>query len=420
MKKIFKIYGPTPLSGEIKISGSKNAALPILFASLLTNEDIKIKNIPNLKDIKITLLLFKKIGVKIKKSNNTIFLNSKNIFYKPLTNKLIKKIRASIWLLSPILVRFKKITLSTPGGCKIGNRPIDIHLYVLKRLGIKIKKNKNFIKAKINKNILNSNIIKLPKISVGATITLILAVILKTGLTIIKNPAKEPEIIDTINFLNNIGSKIHIDKKKNIIKIIGVKKLTGGTYKIIPDRIETGTFLISAIISKKKITCYNTNSKLLSSIIKKLKMCGAKIKKGNDFITLNMNNKKPKSINIETSPYPGIPTDIQPIFTLLNSISIGKSTIKENIFKNRFSHVNELIKMGAKIKIKNNKIICNGVNEIFGSKITAKDLRCSITLVLAGCIANGITIIKSIKHIYRGYENIEKKLKTIGAKIKKI
>ncbi len=419
MKKKFKIYGPNPLSGEIKISGSKNAALPILFASLLTNEDIKIKNIPNLKDINITLLLFKQIGVKIKQKKNTILLNCKNIFYKKFTNKLIKKTRASIWLIGPIITRFNKIILNTPGGCKIGNRPIDLHIYGLKHLGIHIKNSKNIIKAKIKNKKLIPNKIILPKISVGATITILLTSIYIQGVTVIKNAAQEPEIIDTINFLNKIGAKIYTNKI-NKIKIIGINKLNGGTYKIIPDRIETGTYLISAVISKKKITCYNTNYHLLLSVIEKLKLCGAKISKGNDFITVNMNNKRPKSVNIETLPYPGFPTDIQPIFTLINIISKGKSIIKENIFQNRFSHTKELIKMGAKINNKKNLIICNGVKKIFGSEVNAKDLRCSITLVLAGCIAYGTTIVNSVNYINRGYENIEKKLKTIGAKIKKI
>ncbi len=414
MNKI-QILGPSKTIGEIKISGSKNSALPILFASLLVNEDIKIKNIPNIKDIYITLKLFSKIGVKIKKNKNLI-INSKNIKKNYFPNKLIKKIRASIWLISPILIKFKKVKIHIPGGCKIGERPINLHLYGLEKLGAKIKLKDNYIIVKIKKKLI-SNTITFPQISVGATLTLILASILIPGLTIIKNFAKEPEIIDTINFLNTLGAKILYKKDK--IKILGVKKLHGGTYKIIPDRIETGTYLIASVVSKGKIICYNTDANLLKNVLNKLKLSGAIIKTGNDFIKLKM-SKRPKAVNIETLPYPYFPTDLQPQFTILNILAKGKSIITENIFQNRFNHVKELIKMGAKIKIQNNKIICKGINKIFGTEVNAKDLRSAASLIIAGCVAQGITTIKNINHIYRGYEDIEKKLCILGIKINKI
>ncbi len=414
-KKKIIIYGPNKLSGDVKISGSKNSALPILFASILSKEDIKIKNIPNIEDINITIKILKNIGIKIIKNKN-LLINAKYINNISFKYNLIKKIRASIWLIGPILIRCKKIKLNKPGGCNIGKRPIDMHIYALKSLGAKINYKNNKINIFIKKK-LNSNIIKFPKISVGATITSILTSVLIPGITTIYNIAKEPEIIDTINFLNKIGAKIKKTNKNKLI-IKGVKKLTGGTYKIIPDRIETGTYLIAGAISKSKITCYNTNPIFIKSIIKKLILSGAKIKIKKDFITLNMNNKKLKPVNIITNPYPGFPTDMQPQFTLLNSIALGKSYIKENIFPNRFLHIKELNKMGTNIKIKNNKIICIGVNKILGNNINATDLRSSACLILAGCIANGNTIINSIHHIYRGYENVLKKLTNIGAKIK--
>ncbi len=413
--KIFKISGPLKIKGEVKISGSKNSALPILFSSLLVNEDIKIKNIPNIKDIYITLKIFNKIGVKIK-NNKYLIINSKNIKNNYFPKKLIKKIRASIWLISPILIKFGKIKIHTPGGCKIGNRPINLHLYGLKKLGAKIKFQNNYIIVKIKKKKLTANTIVLPQISIGATLTIILASILTPGITTIKNFAKEPEILDTINFLNNLGAKIKIKKKS--IKILGVKKLHGGIYKIIPDRIETGTYLISSLISKGKIICYNTNANLLKNVLNKLKLSGAKINIGNDYIKLNM-HKRPNSINIETFPYPNFPTDLQPQFTVLNILAKGKSIITENIFPNRFNHVKELKKMGAKIKIKKNKLICKGIKKIFGTKVNAKDLRSSASLLIAACAAYGTTTIKNIHHIYRGYENIEKKLYNLGVKIKK-
>ncbi len=415
MKK-FKILGPSKVEGEIKISGSKNAALPILFSSLLVEEDIKIKNIPNIKDINITLKLFKKIGVKYRKKNS-IIINSKNIKNINFSSKLINKIRASIWLISPMLVKFGKIKMYMPGGCKIGKRPIDLHIYGLKKLGVKIKLKNKFIIAKIKKKKLVPNTIKLPKISVGATLTIIMAAILIPGITIIKNSSIEPEIIDTINFLNTLGANILYEK--NTIKISGIKKLHGGTYKIIPDRIETGTYLILTLVSRGKIICYNTDPNLLKFVLQKLKISGAKIKTGNNFIKLNMYNR-PKAINIKTLPYPNFPTDLQPQFTILNILAKGKSIITENIFYNRFNHVKELIKMGAKIKIKKNKILCKGIKKIFGTKINAKDLRSTASLIIAGCVAYGTTTINNINYIYRGYENIEKKISNLGIKIQKI
>ncbi len=416
MKK-FIILGPNKIEGEVKISGSKNSALPILYSCLLIKKEIIIKNIPNLIDINITIKLFKKIGVKIKREKNIITINAKYININYFLSNLIKKTRASIWLLPTILIRCKKIIMNIPGGCNLGNRPINLHLYVLKKIGIKIKYNNNIIKAKIKKK-LKPNTIIFKKKSVGATITSILISIFINEKIIIKNCSKEPEIIDTINFLNKCGAKIY-GGGTNIIIIYGIKKLLSCKYKILPDRIETGTYLIASAISRGKIICYNTNPNILNIIIQKLKLSGAEIKTKNDFIKLNMKNKRCKSVNIITNPYPNFPTDMQPQFTLLNCISKGKSLIKENIFKKRFSHISELKKMGAKIRYSNNKIICYGVKKIFGNTVIATDLRCAITLILAGCIAYGKTTIKSIYHVYRGYENIIKKFKNLNIEIKK-
>ncbi|QJC38343.1 UDP-N-acetylglucosamine 1-carboxyvinyltransferase [Enterobacteriaceae endosymbiont of Donacia marginata] len=414
----FIIKGPVKLKGEINISGSKNAALPILFASLLIKEVIEIKNIPKLKDIDIVIKLFLHLGVKIK-NGKSLIINASNLhtdFNFP--QNLIKSIRASIWLVSPLLVRLKKIHMSLPGGCSIGMRPIDLHIKYLQKLGANIYIKNNCIIASIDKKFKGSHII-MEKNSVGATISIILAAIYAKNITIIDNAAKEPEIKDLINFLNIMGAKIKGAGTKKII-IQGVLKLKGGIYTIMDDRIETGTFLIAAAISKGYIICKNTNPKNLKIVLKKLEYTGAEIKTGKNWCSINMNNKRPKAVNIITGPYPNFPTDMQPQFTLLNCISSGYSIVQETIFENRFLYIHQLNKMGAKILIDNNKVFCQGVTSLYSSTMKATDLRASISLVLAACIATGITTIDNIDYIDRGYENIEKKLISLGAKIKRI
>ncbi|WMY97505.1 MAG: UDP-N-acetylglucosamine 1-carboxyvinyltransferase [Arsenophonus sp.] len=416
MQKI-KIKGPTNLIGNVSISGSKNSALPILFSTILTKETVKLKNIPKLKDIEITIKILSKLGIKIKKNHSiTINANYINNFSTP--HKLVKKIRASILALAPLLARFGKAQIFLPGGCSIGSRPIDLHIWGLKKLGADIYLKNNYIQA-FTKGRLKGNNIVMKKQSVGATLTIMTAATLAQGKTIIYGAAREPEIEDTANFLNKLGAKI-TGAGTNKIIVEGVLYLKGGSYKILPDRIETGTFLVGAAISKGKITCYNTKPEILKSVLDKLYEAGAQIKIGKDWIYLNMHGKRPKAVNIETKPYPGFPTDMQAQFTLLNTISQGIGKITENIFENRFMHIPELIKMGAKIKINKNTIICSGVSKLIGTSVIAKDLRTSASLILAGCIAKGITIIKNSYHIKRGYENIEKKLCNLGANIKKI
>ncbi|CAL4324209.1 UDP-N-acetylglucosamine 1-carboxyvinyltransferase [Buchnera aphidicola (Protaphis terricola)] len=414
MKKLY-IEGNKKLIGNVLISGSKNAALPILFMTILTKEKIKIGNIPKLTDIKIAIKLLKSLGAEIIYQNKFLYINPGliNIYSPPY--KLIKKIRASIWMLAPLLIRFGKTKMFFPGGCKIGTRPINLHLNGLIKLGAKIIKKENSILAYIDKP-LRGQYICMEKISVGATITIMSAATLARGITTIENAAKEPEIIDIAKFLNTLGANI-IGAGSNKIYIKGVLKLNGGEHQIIPDRIETGTFLIAAAISKGFITCQNTEPKHLKNVLKKLSQTGAIIKTGKNWIKLDMRNKIPKSINISTSPYPGFPTDMQPQFTLLNSIAQGKSIVIENIFENRFGYVKELIKMGAQIEIKKNYITCQGVSNLFSKNIFSTDLRGSATLVLAGCIAKGNTIVNNIYHLKRGYASFEKKLNKLGANI---
>jgi UDP-N-acetylglucosamine 1-carboxyvinyltransferase len=417
MNKLY-IEGNKQLNGNVRISGSKNAALPILFMTILTEEKVKISNIPQLTDITIAIKLLKSLGAKIKHRKKLLYIDTSSIkIYSP-PYDLTKKIRASIWMLAPLLIRFGQAKISLPGGCKIGSRPIDLHIKGLIQLGAKIVLEENYISASIRRPLIGKHIY-LEKISVGATITIMSAAALAQGTTIIENAAQEPEIIDIAKFLNTLGANI-VGAGSNKIFIKGVIKLTGGKHQIIPDRIETGTFLIAAAVSQGYITCCHTEPKNLKNVLIKLSESGAKIKTGKDWIQLDMRGKKPKSINVSTSPYPGFPTDMQPQFTLLNSISQSKGIITENIFENRFIYVSELIKMVEKIKIKNNSIICKGVSNLHSQNVFSNDLRGSATLVLAGCIARGITIVNNIYHFKRGYELFSEKLNKLGANIKYI
>ncbi|WAI11582.1 MAG: UDP-N-acetylglucosamine 1-carboxyvinyltransferase [Buchnera aphidicola (Macrosiphum albifrons)] len=414
MEKLY-VEGNKILNGNVIISGSKNAALPILFMTILTEEKVKISNVPNLTDINIALKLLVYLGVKIKyKKILCIDASSINIFYAPY--HLIKKIRASIWMLGPLLARFGKAKLFLPGGCKIGSRPIDLHLNGLIKLGAKINLQDNCINASV-KGRLQGKYILMEKISVGATITIMSAATLAQGSTVIDNAAREPEIIDIAKFLNTIGANI-VGAGSNKIYIKGVLKLTGGAHRVIPDRIETGTFLVGAAASQGHVICHKTEPKHLESVLIKLTEAGAKINTGNDWIKLDMRGKRPKSLNICTSPYPGFPTDMQAQFALLNTISDGIGTITETIFENRFIYTSELINMGAKIKIKNNTIICYGIPKLISSDVFCSDLRASATLILAGCIAAGLTIVNHTYHLIRGYESFPTKLNKLGADIK--
>ncbi|QCI17986.1 UDP-N-acetylglucosamine 1-carboxyvinyltransferase [Buchnera aphidicola (Acyrthosiphon lactucae)] len=410
-----RVEGNKNLNGNVIISGSKNAALPILFMTILTEEKIKISNVPNLTDINIALKLLVYLGVKIKyKKILCIDASSINIFHAPY--HLIKKIRASIWILGPLLARFGKAKIFLPGGCKIGRRPIDLHLNGLIQLGAKIDLKDNCIDAYV-KGRLQGKYILMEKISVGATITIMSAATLAQGYTVIDNAACEPEIVDIAKFLNSLGANI-IGAGSKKIYIKGVIKLTGGVHQVIPDRIETGTFLVAAAISQGHIICHKTEPKHLKSVLIKLNEAGAKIETGKDWIKLDMRGKRPKALNIFTAPYPGFPTDMQAQFALLNTISKGIGTITETIFENRFIYASELINMGAKIEIQKNTIICYGIPKLISSNVFCSDLRASATLILAGCIAAGLTIVNHTYHLIRGYESFPNKLNKLGADIK--
>lgn len=413
----FKIFGPTQLNGEVIISGAKNAALPILFASLLATEPVKILNAPRLKDIETTLELLKRLGVKIEYNEN-IILDASQIDDFCAPYELVKTMRASIWALGPLVARFGQGQVSLPGGCAIGARPVDLHISGLEKLGATITLDEGYVKATVNGRLKGAHIV-MEKVSVGATVTIMCAATLAEGVTVIENAACEPEIADTAKFLNILGAKISGAGSEKII-IEGVEKLGGGVHQILPDRIETGTYLVAAAISKGCIVCRKTNPTMLEAVIAKLIEAGAEIKTGDDWISLNMQDKRPKAVNIYTAPHPGFPTDMQAQFTLLNIIAEGTGIIKETIFENRFMHVPELIRMGAKAEIEGNTLITQGVEKLTGTEVMATDLRASASLVLAGCIANGTTIVDRIYHIDRGYDAIEDKLRALGAKIDRI
>lgn len=413
----FLLKGSTSLNGEVIISGAKNAALPILFAAILAEKPVELKNVPKLKDIDTTLELLSQLGVKCQR-NDSVQLNAAHLNNYCAPYELVKTMRASIWALGPLVARFGQGQVSLPGGCAIGARPVDLHITGLQQLGAKIILDEGYVKATVDGRLKGAHIV-MDKVSVGATVTIMSAATLAEGKTIIENAACEPEIVDTAKFLNMLGAKI-TGAGTMRIEIEGVESLGGGTHEIVSDRIETGTFLVAAAISKGKITCRKTDPNLLDAVISKLKEAGAHIEVGDDWICLDMQNKRAKAVNIHTAPHPGFPTDMQAQFSLLNMVAEGTGIIKETIFENRFMHVPELIRMGARAEIEGNTLITHGVEKLSGTQVMATDLRASASLVLAGCIAEGSTIVDRIYHIDRGYDNIEEKLRSLGANIERV
>ncbi len=407
------------IKGDIYIEGSKNACLPILAGSILSNGKTIIKKVPFLSDINVMCSLLEDIGINIKKDipNKIIEIDTKNIFNKEVCYDLVKKIRASFLLAGPLLAKFGKVSIQMPGGCAIGVRPIDLHLKGFKALGADIIKEHGIIEITA-KNGLTGTEIYLDFPSVGATENIIMASVLAKGETIISNCATEPEIVDLIDFLNKMGAKIEGGGTETI-KIKGVKELINCSHTIIPDRIEAGTFLVLGAATKGELNILDINCEHLKAITSKLKEINVDIEENDNSIKIFSKNIF-KNVDIKTMPYPGFPTDMQPQFMSLMSTTKGTSIINETIFENRFMHVSELVLMGANIKVEGNSSIINGVDKITGCKVKATDLRAGAALIIAGLCADGITEISDIYHIERGYYNIEDKLKNIGAKIKKI
>ena len=414
----FRVYGPFNLSGTVEISGAKNAALPILFAAILAEEPVTLTNVPKLKDVDTTFKILRQLGVVVERDEQgTVHLDASNINNYTAPYELVKTMRASIWALAPLLARFHQGQVSLPGGCTIGARPVDMHITGLEKMGARITLDEGYVKAEVSGRLAGARVL-MDKVSVGATLSVMMAATLAKGITIIENAAREPEVVDTAVFLNKMGAKIG-GAGTDMITVEGVERLTGCQHHIVPDRIETGTFLVAAAISGGRITCKGTKADTLDAVIEKLREAGMQVDVTEDTITLDSLGMRPKAVNIRTMPHPGFPTDMQAQFTLLNTVASGTSKITETIFENRFMHIPELIRMGAKAEIEGNTAICYGVETLSCAEVMATDLRASISLVLAGCIANGETIVDRIYHIDRGYENIETKLQKLGARIER-
>ncbi len=414
----FRVHGPFTLSGTVHISGAKNAALPILFAAILAEEPVVLTNVPNLKDVDTTFKILRKLGVVVERTeDNSVHIDASKIDHYVAPYELVKTMRASIWALAPLLTRFHQGQVSLPGGCTIGARPVDMHIAGLEKMGAEITLDEGYVKAEVNGRLSGARVL-MDKVSVGATLSVMMAATLAKGTTIIENAAREPEVVDTAVFLNKMGAKIS-GAGTDMITIEGVERLGGCEHHIVPDRIETGTFLVAAAISGGRITCRGTKADTLDAVIEKLREAGMQVDVTEDSITLDSLGMRPKAVNIRTMPHPGFPTDMQAQFTLLNVVANGTSKITETIFENRFMHIPELIRMGAKAEIEGNTAICHGVESLSAAEVMATDLRASISLVLAGCIANGETIVDRIYHIDRGYEHIEEKLQKLGARIER-
>ena len=417
MQKL-EVFGASKLKGQINISGSKNASLPILAATLLSKRKIYLNNLPQVRDIETMLMLLKSLGSKIKKKNKSIVIDNLNQKKHFASYNLVKTMRGSILVLGPLLAKFKKAKVSSPGGCSIGVRPIDIHLKALSKLGVRYKIEQGYVIANAPKGLIGAKI-RFPKISVGATENLIIAASLAKGKTILSNCAIEPEIKDLVNFLTKMGCNIKWTGKRSL-KIIGVSEIKETTYTVMFDRIEAGTYLIAAAITEGNLKIKNIISNVIKSEIDILKKTGARINVKKNEIHI-IGNKKIKSVNIKTAPFPdGLATDLQAQMMVLLCKANKKSVIQENIFENRFMHVAELNRMGAKILINGNKAIVEGNTNFAPAEVMATDLRASVSLILAALTAKGKSVINRIYHLDRGYENIEKKLKKVGVKIRRL
>ena len=416
MQKL-EVLGANKLKGQINISGSKNASLPILAATLLSSKKIYLNNLPKVKDIETMINLLQSLGSKVKFDNKKLIIDNSKQQKKIASYSLMKTMRAGILVLGPLLAKFGSAKVSLPGGCAIGTRPVDIHLKALSKLGVKYKIIEGYVHATAPKGLKGSKI-RFPKISVGATENLIIAASLAKGTTILSNCAIEPEIKDLINFLNKTGCKIKWISKRSI-KIEGVSKINETNYKIMFDRIEAGTYLVAAAVTEGNLMIKNVIPSIIQTEIDTLKKIGAKIsiKKGDIHI---IGNKKINNINIKTAPYPGFPTDLQAQIMVLLCKANKKSLIKEDIFENRFMHVAELNRMGANISTNGNKAIVEGNINFAAAELMATDLRASVSLILAALTAKGKSVINRIYHLDRGYESLEKKLKKVGAKIRRV
>ena len=413
----YVIKGGNPLVGEVEIGGAKNAALAILAAAIMTDETVTIENMPNVRDINVLLSAIEGIGGVVERvDNHTVKINGAMIHDLSVDYEYIKKIRASYYLLGALLGKYKRAEVALPGGCDIGSRPIDLHLKGFRALGAEVDIQHGLIAAHAEKLI--GTHIYLDKVSVGATINIMMAASMAEGKTIIENAAKEPHVVDIANFLNSMGANIR-GAGTDVIRIVGVEKLHKTEYSIIPDQIEAGTFMFAAAATKGDVTVKNVIPKHLEATTAKLIEIGCEVEEFDDAVRV-VASKPLNHTQVTTLPYPGYPTDMQPQIAVVLGIAAGTSTVTESIFENRFKYVDELTRMGATIKVESNIAIISGVEKYTGARVSAPDLRAGAALVIAGLAADGITIVDDIHYIQRGYEDFEKKLASIGAVIEKV
>ena len=415
----FLISGGRKLDGCIRISGAKNAALPILMSTLLADGISDISNVPHLNDITTTLELLGRFGAKMTLNDKGVVqIDACDVNSHKAPYDLVKTMRASILVLGPLLARIGKADVSLPGGCAIGSRPVDLHIKGMERLGATIEVNEGYIRARAENGLTGAKIF-MDTISVGATENILMAATLAKGTSRIENAAREPEIVDLADCLISMGAKIE-GAGTDVITVQGVERLSGAKHRVQPDRIETGTYLVAGAITGGRVLLKDTNPELLEAVLAKLKEAGANITTGEDWIELDMKGKRVKAVSIKTAPFPGFPTDMQAQFTTLNIVAEGTGLIVENIFENRFMHVDEMLRMGANISVEGNTAICKGVPKLTCAQVMATDLRASASLVLAGLVAEGNTIVDRIYHIDRGYDCIEEKLVALGAEVSRI
>jgi UDP-N-acetylglucosamine 1-carboxyvinyltransferase len=415
----FIIHGGKPLQGEVAISGAKNAALPILAATLLASDHVTVSNVPNLKDVSTMIALLRQLGVRIDVNDHQEFaIDSSHVSAFIAPYELVKTMRASILVLGPMLARFGQAEVSLPGGCAIGTRPVDLHLKALKSMGAEISVKNGYIKAHTKQGRLQGKILVFDTITVTGTENILMAAVLAEGKTVIKNAAREPEVVDLANFLTQMGARIQ-GAGTHTIEVEGVEALSGGHYRVMPDRIEAGTYLAAAAITRGQVTVRQIKPDNLLSMLCKFEEAGAALTLGSDWISLDMHQARPEAVDISTAPYPGFATDMQAQFMAMNTVAEGASTVVETIFENRFMHVQELQRMGAKIRLNGNTAMVTGVDHLTGAPVMATDLRASAGLILAGLAAEGETVVERIYHVDRGYEQIELKLAQLGADIKR-
>jgi len=414
------ITGGKPLIGEVTISGAKNAALPIMAATLLASDNVTLSNVPHLKDVTTMMELLGQFGAHLtidEKMNVQVDASHIDDFVAPY--ELVKTMRASILVLGPLLARFGQADVSLPGGCAIGSRPVDLHIKALKAMGADISVKNGFIKARCKQGKLQGKTLVFDTVTVTGTENILMAAVLAEGTTVIKNAAREPEVVDLANFLIQMGAKI-TGAGTSIIEIEGVSSLSGGEYTVMPDRIEAGTYLAAGVITRGHVTVRRVKPDTLLTQLHKFEEMGAELTMGEDWVSVNMHGKRPKAVDITTAPYPGFATDMQAQFMAVNAIAEGASSVIENIFENRFMHVQELIRMGAQIQLNGNTAMIKGVEKLTGAPVMATDLRASAGLILAGLVAEGETDVDRIYHVDRGYERIEEKLAMLGADIKRV